>query len=53
MTPTIEEGLLARLGFGEQRSSYGTRSQCREFLGQRRGGRRLESIRKVVAAAVG
>jgi hypothetical protein len=28
-------------------------AKCREFLAQRRGARRLESIRRVVAAAVG
>jgi hypothetical protein len=51
LTAAALVGLI--LGFGEQRNLMPSSALCREFLGQRRGARRLESIRRVAAATVG
>jgi hypothetical protein len=45
--------ILLILGVGEQRSKMLSSAFCRAFLARRRGGRRLESIWRVVAARVG
>ena len=42
-----------RLSRSRDRRHYPGSGLCREFLGQRRGARRLESIRRVAAATVG
>jgi hypothetical protein len=55
-TSTLEVHRLVQavnVGLGSNWNLMPSSALCRAFLGQRRGARRLEDIRRVVAAAVG